>query len=259
MLEKVLIPQIYLPIIYICVALIINSILKRVVSSVLNKKQSKLPKNSYNYKKLETFEILIHNIIKYIIILFLALAIATVYGVDVTSVLAGLGIAGVILGLALQDFAKDIIAGISILLENQYAIGDIVSIGNFKGEIIFLGLRITKIKNEEGQVKIISNRNITELINYSISNSLAVIDISISTEQDIEKVENVLNNLAEQLSETLPSLKGKVEILGIEKLDASSIVYRLTAPTTTMEHIAVQRIMRKEIKKHLDKNNIKMR
>lgn len=259
MLEKILIPQIYLPLIYICIAIIINSGLKKLISSILDKKQKRLSKNSYNYKKIETFEVLIHNVIKYVIILFLALAIATVYGVDVSSVLAGLGIAGVVLGLALQDFAKDIIAGISILLENQYAIGDTISIGTFKGEVVFLGLRITKIKNEEGQIKIISNRNVTELINHSISNSLAIIDIGISAEENLDKVEEKLNQLAIQLSETLPNLKGKVEVLGIDKIDSSSVVYRMIAPTVTMEHISVQRLMRKEIKKNLDKHNIKMR
>ena len=73
----------------------------------------------------------------------------TVYGVDVTSVLAGLGIVGVVLGFALQDLAKDIIAGFSIIFENQYAIGDTISINGFKGEVIFLGLKTTKIKNYE--------------------------------------------------------------------------------------------------------------
>ena len=148
-LEKVLIPQIYLPIIYICIAIILNSVLKRVIDKVIIKKQNTFNKNSYNYKKTETFKVLIKNIIKYIIIIFLILSILTVYGVDVTSVLAGLGIVGVVLGLALQDLAKDIIAGFSIILENQYAIGDTISIGDFKGEVIFLGLKTTKIKNNE--------------------------------------------------------------------------------------------------------------
>ena len=89
---------------------------------------------------------LLKNITKYTVIIFLILAILTVYGVDVTSVLTGLGIVGVVLGLALQDLAKDIIAGFSIIFENQYAIGDTISINGFKGEVIFLGLKTTKIK-----------------------------------------------------------------------------------------------------------------
>lgn len=258
LLQKVLIPKVYLPILYISIAIIINGILKKMVDKIILKKQENLEKNNYNYKKTETFKVLIKNVVKYIIIIFLILAILTVYGVDVTSVLAGLGIVGVVLGLALQDLAKDIIAGVSIILENQYAIGDIISISDFKGEVIFLGLKTTKIKNYEGQVKIIANRNATEVINYSMEDSLAIIDIDISYEEDNDKVEKVLLELTEQLTKQLPKLKGKVELLGIQELTSFSVRYRIIAPTIAMEHFDVERKIRKKIKEKLDKENIKI-
>lgn len=256
--NKLLIPEIYLPIIYICIAILVNSILKRIIDKIFLKKQESLNKSSYNYKKTETFKILIKNIIKYIIIIFLILAILTVYGVDVTSVLAGLGIVGVVLGLALQDLAKDFIAGFSIILENQYAIGDIISISGFKGEVIFLGLKTTKIKNYEGQVKIIANRNAIDIINYSMENSLAIVDIDVSYEENNDKVEKVLEELTTELTDTLPKLKGKVELLGIQELSSSSVRYRIIAPTVAMEHFGVERQIRKAIKQKLDKENIKI-
>ena len=238
MLEKFLIPQVYLPIIYICVAILINGILVSIVEKVVAKKQENFFKNSYAYKKSETFKVLLKNITKYTVIIFLILAILTVYGVDVTSVLTGLGIVGVVLGLALQDLAKDIIAGFSIIFENQYAIGDTISINGFKGEVIFLGLKTTKIKNYEGQVKIVANRNATEVINYSM--------------------EKVLTELATELTKTLPKLKGKVELLGIQELASSSVKYRMIAPTVSMEHFEIERKIRKEVKERLDKENIKI-
>lgn len=258
MLEKFLIPQVYLPIIYICVAILINGILVRIVEKVVAKKQENFSKNSYTYKKSETFKVLLKNITKYIVIIFLILAILTVYGVDVTSVLTGLGIVGIVLGLALQDLAKDIIAGFSIIFENQYAIGDTISISGFKGEVIFLGLKTTKIKNYEGQVKIVANRNATEVINYSMENSLAIVDIDVSYEEDNEKVEKVLTELATELTKTLPKLKGKVELLGIQELASSSVKYRMIAPTVSMEHFEIERKIRKEVKERLDKENIKI-
>lgn len=258
MLEKYFIPQIYLPIIYTCVAVIINGILKRIIDKIISKKQESFSKNSYNYKKTETFKILLKNITKYLIIIFLILAILTVYGINITSFLAGLGIVGVIVGLALQDLAKDLIAGFTIILENQYAIGDTISIGDFKGEVIYLGLKTTRIKNYEGQIKIIANRNISEVINYSMSNSLAIVDIDISYEENNNKVEKVLNTLADDLSQKLPNLKGKVQLLGIQDLASSSVKYRIIAPTVAMEHYEIERILRKEIKERLDKEHIKI-
>jgi len=257
-LEKVLIPQVYLPVIYTCIAIILNSILKRLLDKLIIKKQNTFTKNSYNYKKTETFKVLLKNIIKYIIITFLVLAILSVYGVNVTSILAGLGIVGVVLGLALQDLAKDIIAGFSIILENQYAIGDIISIGDFKGEVIFLGIKTTKIKNYEGQVKIIANRNAIDIINYSMEDSLAIVDINVSYEENNEKVEKVLAKLAEELSEELPKLKGKVELLGIQELSSYSVKYRMVVNTIPMEHFGIERKIRKAVKERLDKENIRI-
>ena len=258
MIEKYLIKEIYLPIIYICLAVLINSILKKIVDKIITKKQKNLIKNSYNYKKTETFKVLLKNIIKYIIIIFLILAILTVYGVNVNSVLASLGIVGIVLGLALQDLAKDIIAGFSIILENQYAIGDIVSISGFKGEVIFLGLKTTKLKNYEGQVKIIANRNTTEVINYSIETYLAIVDVDVSYEENNEKVEQVLTDLAQELTKTLPNLKGEVELLGIQELSSSSVKYRIIAPTKASYYLEIERKIRKAVKERLDKEKIKI-
>lgn len=257
-LEKVVIPQVYLPIIYVCISIIVYSILKRIIDKIISKKQVKLNKSSFNYKKIETFKVVLENIIKYIIITFLILAILTVYGIDVTSILAGLGIAGIIVGLALQDLAKDIIAGFSIIIENQYAMGDIISIGDFKGEVIHLGLKTTKIKSFDGKVKIVANRNTTEVINYSMEDSLAIVDIDIAYEEKNAKVEKVLKELAAELTETLPNLKGEVELLGIQDLTSSSVKYRITAKTKSTENFKVERLMRKEIKERLDKEKIKI-
>ncbi|MCI8588928.1 MAG: mechanosensitive ion channel family protein [Bacilli bacterium] len=258
MLEKIFIPQVYLPVLYIIVAVLINGTLKRIIKTIIEAKEKNLEKGSYNYKKSETLKTLINNFLKYIIAVFCILAILTVYGVDVSSVLAGLGIVGVVLGLALQDFAKDIIAGIGIVLEDQYAIGDVITVNDFTGEVTFLGLKTTRIKSWDGKVKIIANHNITEIINHNMKSSMAIVDIGVAYESNLDRVEKVLNELAKELTETLPDLKGDVKVLGIEKMDNSSIVYRITAPTKSLAHYNVQRLMRKEIKQCLEKAKIKI-
>lgn len=257
-MEKIIIPQVYLPIIYIIVAYIINKILKKIIGKIISRKQVDFSKSSYHYKKIETYKVLIQNIVKYCIVIFTVLAILPIYGVDVTSIIAGIGVFGAVIGLAFQDVAKDMIAGLSIIIENHFAIGDTISVADFKGEVIYLGLRTTRIRNYEGQIKIISNRNITEVINYSIAYSMAIIDISVSYESNLDEVEKILKELAEELSNTLPNLKGQVEVLGLENLNSSSIDYRMTAKTSSMNHFGVQRLMRKAIKDRLDQAKIKI-
>ena len=256
--KNIIIPQVYLPIIYIIIAYTINKTVKKVVDKIISRKQLDSQKNSYHYKKIETYKVLIQNVIKYCIITFTVLIILPIYGVNITSIVAGIGVFGAVIGLAFQDVAKDIIAGLSIIIENQFAIGDTISVGNFKGEVIYLGLKTTRIRNYEGQIKIISNRNITEVINYSIAYSLAIVDISVSYESNLDKVEKILNDLAEELSLKLPNLKGKIEVLGLERLNESSIDYRMTVKTSSMDHFTVQRLMRKAIKQRLDKEKIKI-
>ena len=180
------------------------------------------------------------------------------YSICLKELLKLLSVIGVVVGLAFQDLIKAFIAGITIVLEGQYRVGDVIEIAGFKGEVIYLGLKSTKIKAATGEIKIISNHLVTDVINYSLSDSLAIVDIDVAYESDLDKVEKVLNKLCDRLTEELPKLKGEVTLLGINSLEASSVRYRMTVLTEPMEHFGVQRLMRKEIKLELAKNGIEI-
>ena len=248
----------YLPILYIAIGIVIYGILRKIIRYVLSLKTRHLQKNSGNYKKIETLRVLLQNIIKYIIGVLVILAILTVYGIDIGSILAGLGILGAVVGLALQDTFKDFFAGISILLENQFAIGDNIEIDGFRGDVIFLGLKTTKLRSYEGAVKIIANRNITNVTNYSLSSSLAIVDVAIANTEPQSKVEKILEDVAKELSDSLDSLAGPVELLGINELKDGNVTYRLTASTKPTENFGVERKIRKAVKERLDKEKIKI-
>ena len=183
-LEKIVIPEVYLPILYVCIAFLVYNILTDIFTRGINKKIKVEQVGSGSYKKLLTIRSLARNIIKWIIIAFTVLAILTVYGINISTVLAGFGIIGLVVGLALQDLAKDIISGFTIIFENQYAVGDTVTINGFKGEVIYVGLKTTRIKNYDGEIKIIANRNATEVINHSFKDSLAIVYIDVAYEED---------------------------------------------------------------------------
>ncbi len=227
--------------------------------SIFNKAiQHHIKKVSIDVKKINTLKSLFINIVKWLFIFIGILVVLDAFGIPVSTLVASLGVVGVVLGLALQDTLKDFISGICIVFENQFSVGDTIEIGGFKGEVIVLGLKTTRIKKYTGEIKIVSNRNITEVINYSKSNSLAIVDVSVAYEEDVNKVEQILNQTAERLNNDIKELKDKIEVLGIEKLDDSSVVFRVTAVTKAMEHYQVQRKLLKEIKLDLDNNNIKI-
>ena len=159
--------------------------------------------------------------------------ILDIFGVDTKSLIASLGVLGLVVGLALQDLLKDFISGMTIIFENQYCIGDIISVGDFKGEVIGLGLKTTRIRSYTGEVKILSNRNISEVINYSQMSSFALVDVSVAYEEDYEKVEKLLNNLFIDIKKNkrIPFLKSDIKVLGINELADSAVIIRITAET----------------------------
>ncbi len=244
---------IILPTVYIVLGFISYYAIKKLLDKAF--KIEKFGLKSHK-QRATTIKILIQNMVKYIIVVFVALGILSVYGVNVKSIVAGLGITTAIIGLAFQDFAKDIIAGISIITEGQYDIGDTIEAEGFMGEVISLGLKTTKIRNYKGAIKIISNRYMDKVINYSLEDSLAIVDIGIGYEYAPEEVEKVLNKLAKELNGKIPEATGDIEILGINNLADYSVVYRVTVKVKPMKYTAVERMLRKEIKKALDEANI---
>ena len=247
--------QIIKPIIYIVIGLVIYELFKNIITGA--EKRNKIKKRHLQ-KRAKTINSLIINVIKYVIIVFEIIAILANFGINVQSILAGVGITAAIMGLAFQDIVKDFLAGISIIMEDQYEIGDTVEVNNFMGEVIALGLKTTRIRNYKGQTLIIANHTINQIINYNLNNSLAVVDISVGYDYDSDKVEATLNKMAENLYKKIPKATGKINILGINELEASGVIYRVTVETLPAEHIGVERLLRKEIKKTLDEANIKI-
>ena len=254
--EKVMVKEVVGPILVICISILINGVIKNVVHRFFHITKKRL--TTKEEKRTITVVSLITNIIKYIIILIDVIIILGIYGIPTTSIIASLGAVGVVLGLALQDTLKDFVSGFFMITENQYRMVDWVDIGNFQGEVINIGLKTTQIRAYTGEVKIISNRTITEVINYNLANSLAIVDVPIPYEEDYEKAEDVLKKLCDHLTNTLEKIKGNVTLLGINEYGNQGLIYRITVDTIPTEHYGVQREIRKQVKKVLDENNIKM-
>ena len=205
-------------------------------------------------KRKDTIISLIKNVIKYVIGIIVIIMILNVYGVNTTSIIASLGAVTVIIGLAFQDIIKDFLAGIFIVFDNAYAVGDWVTINGFKGEVISLGLKTTKIRSYTGEIKIISNSAFNEVINYNLNKSKVVIDIPVSYDIDIDKLESVLDVIRVDV-EKIKDVH-KMELLGVDSFMDSSIMYAIAVECAPMTGIVVKRSVLKIIKKTFDKEGI---
>ncbi len=248
-MKYILKKEIIIPIIVLVVCLLLSIISKKIIYKIFNFKKIKIKDG-----KKKSILNLISNIIVFLITLIGILIVLEVYGVDTKSLIASLGVVGIVIGLALQDLLKDFIVGVSIIFEGQFSIGDFVSINGFKGEVIPSNLRTTKLKSLTGEIKIIYNRNITEIINYSLSLNTLLVDVGVAYESDIEKVNEILDELCVTLKDKY-NLKN-ISCLGVQELSDSSIVFRLGVSVNYQDSFDIDRKIKKDIVLSFKKNNI---
>jgi moderate conductance mechanosensitive channel len=201
---------------------------------------------------------LLENVLSYVIFFIAFMMILEALTIDVKALLAGAGIVGLAVGFGAQSLVKDVITGFFIILEDQFSVGDYVRIGQFEGTVEEIGLRTSKVKSFTGEVNIIPNGNILEVTNFSIHNSVAVVDISIAYEGDMELAERVIKDLLSKMKDRYEDLVKDPELLGVQTLGPSEVVYRVTAETAPMKHFFISRVLRKEIKQCLDEHGIEI-
>lgn len=218
----VLSPKPYLCLAVVVICFIVWIALRRFVTKIVGKSDKKNGVVS-----------IILNIVKYFLITLCILVILQINGIDVTSAIAGLGIASVIVGLALQDALKDIIMGVNIISEDFFHIGDVVKVGEYSGKITSLTLKSTHlINNEDGYEVSICNRNIDKVLVY---NGIFNLDIPLSYHESPEKIKTVFGEITKEIASWKEVRK--VENIGIQEYQDSSILYRLriiVAPTNRM-------------------------
>ena len=207
-------------------------------------------------KSRQSLASLLSSFAKYLGAIVLIFAILGTLGIDTAVLLASAGILSLIVGLGAQPLIEDIFAGIFIVFEHTFEIGDIIIVDGFRGTVKEMGIRTTKIEDAGGDVKVINNSDIRTLINMTSKLSTAVCDVSISYSDDIEKVEKVLKDNLGQIKNKYKAIINGPEYVGVQSLSDSAVVIRITAECNEMMRYQVQRDINREIKIIFDKNNI---
>lgn len=206
----------------------------------------------------ETIRRLVRNMLSYVVYFIAGMMIIETFGLPIGSILAGAGVAGLAIGFGAQNLVRDIISGFFIVFEDQFSVGDYVIVSDVEGEVEEIGIRTTKIKSWTGEHNVIPNGNITQVINYSINNSLAVVDINVPYESDISKAEGIIEEVISELPKQHEEFKDKPIIHGIQTLDLSYYVIRVIAETEPVFHWYCARIIRGEVKNRLYSEGIEI-
>ncbi|MBP2034006.1 small conductance mechanosensitive channel [Clostridium algifaecis] len=222
-------------------------------------KKQKNFKISLNDKKAKTVGAILKSVLKYCVYFFGIFEIISTISskVGVTS-LTFASIGGVAVGFGAQSLIKDIINGFFILFEDQFSVGDYIDVDDKSGVVESVELRVTKIRDFNGDLHIIPNGLITKVTNHSKGNVKIVIDIDISYDEDSEMVISKLNYLCKEFSEKNEFITEGPSVFGITKVKDGVITIRVIGKTKPMKQWDTEIKLREEIIKVLKKENVKM-
>ena len=193
------------------------------------------------------------NLIKWVVAIILVIVVLAIWGVDTTALITGAGVITLVVGLGMQSLIADVVAGLFIVFENEFNLGDIITVDDFRGEVVEMGIRTTKLK-AEGNIKIFNNSDLRKILNQTLEPSVAKAYIDIEYGADLGKVEEII-------ARCLPELKieGAVEGVtynGVSSLGASGVQLYFSVKCKETDIFSVQRALNGELKNMFDKNGI---
>ncbi|MEU0097868.1 mechanosensitive ion channel family protein [Streptomyces sp. NPDC006267] len=190
-----------------------------------------------------------------------ALMVLGAFKINLAPLLASAGVAGVALGFGARNLVTDFLSGVFMILEDQYGVGDSIDAGVASGEVIEVGLRVTKLRGENGAIWYVRNGEVKRIGNLSQGWSTAGVDVTVHPTEDLERVRAAIDTAAATLTKEDPwseQLWGPVEVLGLDAVLLDSMTLRVTAKTMPGKALGVERELRWRIKRALDDAGIRM-
>ena len=234
------------------IVLIISIVIYKIITFFLNKSEEK--SKLFTSNKSKTYLKLLKSIIKSILIILTILIILQINGINVSSILAGVGLFGIIFGLAIQDWLKDVIRGSSIISDNYFEVGNIIKYKDIEGKVLVIGLKTTKIQDlKTRNIISIANRNIEEV---EVVSKYVMINIPMPYEVKLSKAEKAIDDIIELIKKNDNIINCKYK--GVNDLASSSIDYQLEIECNQQYKLQVRRDSLRSIIIGLEKNNIEV-
>lgn len=189
------------------------------------------------------------------------LTVLTRVGIDIGPLLASAGVLGVALGFGAQALVKDYLAGIFVILEDQYGVGDVVDLGSAIGTVEEVTLRITRLRDLSGVVWYVRNGEIMRVANRSQGWTMAVIDIPVAYDEDLEQVRSIIEAVGVDMDDD-PAyddmLLGRPEWAGVEQVSGDAVFIRVFAKAAPEQQAAVARELRERVKVAFDRAGVRV-
>ncbi|MFE0805360.1 mechanosensitive ion channel family protein [Streptomyces sp. NPDC058812] len=190
-----------------------------------------------------------------------ALMVLGTFQINLAPLLASAGVAGVAIGFGARNLVTDFLSGVFMILEDQYGVGDSIDAGVASGEVIEVGLRVTKLRGDSGEIWYVRNGEVKRIGNLSQGWSTAGVDVTVRSGEELDKVKETIAAVGERMSKEEPwneMLWGPIEVLGLDSVLLDSMVVRVSAKTMPGKSLTVERELRWRIKRAFDAADIQI-
>ncbi len=190
-----------------------------------------------------------------------ALMILSALQINLAPLLASAGVAGVAIGFGARNLVTDFLSGVFMILEDQYGVGDTVDAGVASGEVIEVGLRVTKLRGDNGEIWYVRNGEVKRIGNLSQGWATAALDVQVRAEEDLDHVRSVITQVGVDMAKDEPwneRLWEPIEVLGLDAVYLDSMIVRVSARTMPGKSLGVERELRWRIKKALNEAGIQL-
>ena len=248
----------------ILIGMVVRKIILRMIDTVMNNRLTAILTNSdkissIEEKRLDTLRKLFKSIVSYVLYFIAILTCLDMVGIKVTTILAGAGILSLAVAFGAQSVVQDLMSGLFIILENQYAVGEYVKIGQTLGKVEEIGMKTTKLSTYNGEVLVIPNGKISELINYSRRPQRASVEVGIAYEEDLDNAIAVLAQACAVINQRFTEvLDEQAHVLGVTELADSAVIIRLTFTALDWQQAVIERELRKLVKDTLDAEGVEI-
>ena len=198
---------------------------------------------------------LICNLIKWVVAVLLVIAVLAVWGIDTTALITGAGVITLVVGLGMQSLIADVVAGLFIVFENEFNIGDIITVDGYRGEVIEMGIRTTKLK-ALGNIKIFNNSDIRAVLNQSADLSVAQSLIDIDYGESLSRVEGIIKEELPKIQ--IEGAKSEICYDGVNTLGDSGVELQFTVKCLEDDIYSVQRALNKALYNMFNAHNIEV-
>ena len=235
-------------VVWVLIGMLLSHLTKRAILR-------KFAKQSAN-RRGDTLGHLTASTVKVLIWFIVLLLIIGELGFDITPLLATAGILGLAIGFGAQNLVRDVISGFFIIMDNRYNLGETIEVSGFRGTVKAMNLRTTTVENFMGSLMVLNNGNISQVINWSRRDTVALVDFGVDYATDLNKLVQIMPEFLQSLHENNEDIIEEPSFLGVTELADSSINLRIMAKTKNGKHWATERNIRRELVPYLNRNDI---